>query len=251
MKIIYIKQIIKEEVVKNINEFNNSLDAEDAIKFLDNEPKYGISNINVDENNDIIEITFHELTKSYLNHINIVMDSLGWYPYTLPNDDKYDEKKLEKYYWNNQYNLSNKNLKISYAKKYDKEIKANTKFLYHATNDLHIDKIKKYGLHPKSKNEMATYPNRIYLTKTYDYAEDIAINPFGGLWTKLNDKKGHHKQKIATKMYILKIDISKIPNIKLYKDNFYSGGFYTQNAIPPSAIKVVKMFDLDKPPFTN
>lgn len=166
------------------------------------------------------------------NHINEwILNILGYFPcrfsITLTNDMSntffFSEEKFST-------ELSNKNvqnIKITYEAKYDDGILKNThsipNVLYHLTPDDNIDKIKKNGLIPKSKNRKSNYPGRIYLF------ESIAESNFLLRLLKLNDKINN---KIRT-YSLIKLDLSGISSIVIHTDPNYPIGFYTYDNIAP------------------
>lgn len=109
------------------------------------------------------------------------------------------------------------------------------KVAYHTTPDIYLNAIKQNGLIPKSENKMENHPERIYVY--LDPSNDKSMT--GQLWNKLSkDKKDRVKD-----YYILKIDLTKIPNHKFYLDKMTMmtvKPMYTYDPIPSSAIEVIK-----------
>ena len=105
---------------------------------------------------------------------------------------------------------------------------------YHLTPDIHIEEIKRVGLKAKTENKLENHPERIYLflnpeSKPYKYLG-------AQLWNS-----SRHKRRIQN-YYLLEIDLTKLPGHKYFSDPA-SGlaswiGIYTEQSIPPSAIKV-------------
>lgn len=117
--------------------------------------------------------------------------------------------------------------------KYGKEVFPKSGKAYHLTPDIYIDEIKKVGLKIKSENKIENHPERIYLF----------LNPESG-WKDLGGQlwnSSRYKEKIKD-YYVLEIDLSKLPDNKYFADpeSFltFSLGIYTEQSIPPSAIKV-------------
>jgi len=105
---------------------------------------------------------------------------------------------------------------------------------YHLTPDINIDEIKRVGLKAKTENKLENHPERIYLflnpeSKPYKYLG-------AQLWNQ-----SRHKGRIQN-YYLLEIDLTQLPGNKYFSDPS-SGisswiGIYTEQSIPPSAIKV-------------
>lgn len=133
------------------------------------------------------------------------------------------------------------------------------KLLYHATLlQVWETKIKHYGLSPKSKSTKSTHPERVYFTTTIDSAVEAAIeNAHEKL--KVAKTRDFDLNKFDPEQYykqwvVLEINTAKIPNIRglsyfrVHEDpNMEKRGFiiplYSQNYIPPVAIRVVKRFN--------
>lgn len=236
-----LRALIREEIEKVLdenllNEYLRTVSAEHAIKALELEPKYGLGEKEVLDNGNSIKIVFLKFSKEYFDHINIRMEELGWFPARIGS-------------WTNAKEIDfilqhkkGKEVLVVYRKKFDDSVDvAKYKYLYHATSDIAIESIKKIGLVPKSKNNKSVYPERIFFMSTEEKAADIALGAEGlsGYW---KNKAVHPKDKIPEKVVILKIDTSKVPGLKLYKD-LDSGGFYTTNSIHPNAIDIVDIID--------
>jgi len=105
---------------------------------------------------------------------------------------------------------------------------------YHLTPDINIDEIKRVGLKAKTENKLENHPERIYLflnpeSKPYKYLG-------AQLWNQ-----SRHKGRIQN-YYLLEIDLTQLPGHKYFSDPS-SGisswiGIYTEQSIPPSAIKI-------------
>lgn len=106
--------------------------------------------------------------------------------------------------------------------------------VYHLTPDINLDEIKRVGLKAKTENKLENHPERIYLflnpdIKAYKY---LAAQ----IW-----HYSRHKARIQN-YYLLEIDLTQLPGQKYFRDPS-SGiaswiGIYTEQSIPPSAIKV-------------
>ena len=99
-----------------------------------------------------------------------------------------------------------------------------SRVFYHATPDRNVKKILRQGLVPKDRGQLGKQrPERIYLTPNFD--------PY--IIKELENENGMDYT-------VLKVDLSSQPQIKLYKDPYYSeNGLYTVSYIPPSCISVL------------
>ena len=105
---------------------------------------------------------------------------------------------------------------------------------YHLTPDIHIEEIKRVGLKAKTENKLENHPERIYLflnpeSKPYKYLGTQ-------IWNSSRDKER------IKNYYLLEIDLTQLPGHKYFSDPA-SGisswiGIYTEQSIPPSAIKI-------------
>lgn len=119
----------------------------------------------------------------------------------------------------------------------DNSVIGQEKILYHFTTAPLIEKIKKNGLVPTTKNNFLSFPDRIYLMKgsatpekLYELLEMLCAarfigRPIENRYEKLN-------------VGIVVIDVSKLDkNIRFFEDYNYKGGVFTSDNIPPTAIK--------------
>jgi len=135
------------------------------------------------------------------------------------------------------YRVFESNLKFEAPRdpyRFGKEVFPKEGKAYHLTPDINIDEIKRVGLKVKTENKLENHPERIYLflnpdSKPYKY---LAAQ----IWNY-----SRHKGKIQN-YYLLEIDLTQLPGHKYFMDPS-SGlaswiGIYTEQSIPPSAIKV-------------
>lgn len=133
------------------------------------------------------------------------------------------------------------------------------RFLYHATLlQVWETKIKQKGLSPKSKSILSTHPERVYFTTTVESAVAAAKVIAQEKLTVAQNQK-YDPAKFNPGQYykiwvILEVDTSKIPNIRglsyfrthedpnIPKDGQHAA-VYSQNYVPPTAIKFVKEFN--------
>jgi len=122
--------------------------------------------------------------------------------------------------------ISDNNVKTVFLNTIKIEPKYNTESnkipdnLYHITDVKNLDKIKKMGIVPKSKNKISLHPSRIYLT----YLDQTK-------WLSKIFKKNHQMDPI-----VIKIDtyhLYKDRKIKLYIDPRMQDAYYTYDNIPP------------------
>ena len=118
--------------------------------------------------------------------------------------------------------------------RFGKEIFPKEDKAYHLTPDINIDEIKRVGLKAKTENKLENHPERIYLflNPESESSKYLAAQ----LWNQ-SRQKGRIQN-----YYLLEIDLNQLPGHKYFSDPS-SGissfvGIYTEQSIPPSAIKV-------------
>ena len=92
--------------------------------------------------------------------------------------------------------------------------------LYHVCRTVNVDKIKRYGLSPKSKHKISYHPDRIYLVEEYLVALNII-------------KQFKETEDIDYSIITIKPDKDIL---LLRSDPNFNRGFYTNQNIPPSWI---------------
>lgn len=124
----------------------------------------------------------------------------------------------------------------------DIETFPNKKKAYHLTPDIYLDSIQKGGLTPRTESKLSPHPERIYLY----------LNPQSSLKTLASDLWHASSYKDQVKKYhILEIDLTQLPHHKFYGDSASSLSYiaiYTNQSIPPSAIKVLGTIPVEKLP---
>lgn len=111
--------------------------------------------------------------------------------------------------------------------KFDSLFEGDVKYLYHLTERKNLDKIKKYGMIPKSKSKKSYHPDRIYVVLNINNLKDLLIN-FTSTKNNIND------------YCILKIDYNKAGKPKLYNDpNYLDLGYYIIDNIPYNSIEEI------------
>lgn len=109
--------------------------------------------------------------------------------------------------------------------------------LYHLSPMKNTDSIKRYGLHPKSKNKNSTHPDRIYLFDNINNLDKLLDE------LKYNDKK----KSIDGKYFLIKIDTNQIylkqklkDRIILHTDSNYLQGYYSYDFFHPTVLEIIK-----------
>ena len=105
---------------------------------------------------------------------------------------------------------------------------------YHLTPDINLDEIKRVGLKAKTENKLENHPERIYLFLNPESKPSKYLAT--QIWNSSRDKER------IKNYYLLEIDLTQLPGHKYFRDPA-SGlaswiGIYTEQSIPPSAIKV-------------
>ena len=115
------------------------------------------------------------------------------------------------------------------------------KYAYHITPDIFLDKIKEYGLVPKSESKLSYHPERIYLFMNPNMDKEMT----NFLW---NATKKETRDKIKD-YYVLQIDLNQIPNHIFYNDpasSFSYVAIFTVQSIQNTAIKVIKKIPISE-----
>ena len=93
--------------------------------------------------------------------------------------------------------------------------------LYHITDKANITKIKKLGLLPKDNAKLSLHPQRVYLLKNVNDAEELL----------------RHSKFTVHDPYLLTIDVSSFKNkLVFYTDINYPKGIYITKNINPKYI---------------
>lgn len=172
--------------------------------------KYGDITIFTDKNSP-------EITDSLLHLIN----TSGYFVSTIMKTGLKIDKKDIRNHLINQDRIS-----IMIEPNFDSKVDFNGEYLYHSTEKQYLEKILKIGLAPKSKNTRSFYPERIYLSPNVEYLKAIK----GQLSI---DKVGDY----------VDLKIKNFPELDLYKDVRFKGGFYTYDNIHPKYIEVITKND--------
>jgi hypothetical protein len=184
-----------------------------------------ISEIKYNHETDDFILKIKNLTKSGLDSLISRCEILGYYPSVFNVNGKYIKVKNIKniddfieIVKNYNINKSDK-IWIQFESWLDQEIEVPDK-LYHITKTTYVDKIKRYGLSPKSKHKISYHPDRIYLVDNYMVALDIL----------------KQLKQIDDDSYSI-ITIKPDKDVLLLRlDPNYNRGFYTNQNIPPNWI---------------
>lgn len=124
-------------------------------------------------------------------------------------------------------------------------IRSKYSVLYHMTSAPFLEKIKNNGLCPTSKNSLFLYPSRVFFMKgdTLDNKQKRILKNVK--LARDNSDRSKRNPNYNQQAYLLTLDLSKIPeDVKMYVDPFASsGGFFTYDNIPPSAIVNIEPFN--------
>jgi hypothetical protein len=175
-----------------------------------------------------IELNY-DINIKFIDVLFTIINNCGYFPSYLWLNDKINSTSYKYNYDRLIKDINNKNityLKIRCEAKYDDLIDTYGTF-YHVCKKQNLDKILKIGLVPKSKSKTSYHPDRIYLLNNISDAENL-INRFN-----FYDSSSEY--------IILKININKEDNIKLYNDpNYNKKGCYTYDNINKNNISIVK-----------
>lgn len=114
------------------------------------------------------------------------------------------------------------------------KIKANTDKLIHLTPSYNLDKIKKIGFTPKTKNGLFDFPDRVYFL-----TDGTDVNSLINIAKNLKDYKSNSD--FIKSFSVIFVDVDLIPDkIKLYLDPNYIFGVYTYDNIPADTISEIE-----------
>lgn len=171
----------------------------------------------------------HDFDKNIIGNIKHDMNVMGYY---------YINKQIDYELYDNQILLV---FEPKFTKNISDQIRNNYRYVYHAAPSIYVDKIKKTGLVPKSKNHYFNYPDRIYLMLG-DYLnaqQKLILKNVKSL--RNNNITITGKNNNTYDYSVIKIDISKLPdNIDFFLDPNAPQAIFTTNNIPPSAIVEIK-----------
>jgi hypothetical protein len=163
--------------------------------------------------------------KRELDDILQITNNLGWFPSYMSSmsNQKFKESKFSIEDFEKFITDSFISINFSFEAKYDISEERYPRILYHVCDAIHVDKILKQGLVPRSRSKKAFHPERVYLVKTLDNAYEMG--------TELN------RNNTNKEWAILEIDTATLDYLKLFRDpNYINKGFYTLNNISPFCI---------------
>jgi len=242
-------------VIKNFKDFILRIDeglikTQDPSKIL----RASLTNIrnlglNCDGNiiGDKIEFTLYNFYYIPFDQLENIIDSLlaiivnlgGWFPSSLIvlnlagliNQVKYQEE------WIYQQHQNIKDITFIFESKFDITVDVPDK-LYHLS--IVENKIKKYGLCPRSGSKLTSHLDRIYVCKTLEDCELLIPNMKYYYFNEFKYRILNKKFKKDTQPVIYEIDNTSNFVTKMYQDPNYINGYYILDNIDPKLIKLVK-----------
>lgn len=168
--------------------------------------------------------------------LSMVVNVCGWFPSFTTITNIYGKNISRKY--DLEEILSNyemiDSLTILFEAKFD-EIEENIpEKLYHLSIQEYNDKIKKFGLIPKSKSKISSHLDRIYLCKNIESCKKLITQ----MSICYHDEKSKNIF-LKNKPIIYEIDNSSKIIHKLYKDPNFIEGYYTVDNIDKNFITEV------------
>ena len=120
-----------------------------------------------------------------------------------------------------------------------KELRKNEKYLIHVTPTYNIEKIKRFGLSPKSKNKLFNFPHRVYFfIGSFDKKQ--LLNMIKQLCYANNNIHDNGEYSILT------IDLKQIDeNVPFYSDQNLKNAVFTSNNIHPNCIINIENIKLE------
>lgn len=213
-----------------------------VIKLIDNlkyfqchsiRPNFNIFSDNMSINVEVTTNNDAALFKSDIENFIHILNVSGYYiagSYSLSTSLLDKQKMTNAEYLYNIFtanNSLNDNIIIILEPLYDPEIDIHSINgpLYHITGNVYIEKIKKIGLCPKSKNKKTLHPDRVYLSPSKEYAISLAelLHEFG-----------------ANTMLEISTDGMTSPRYRFFEDPNTEMGIYTYSNIPPEKIKIIE-----------
>lgn len=182
----------------------------------------GKAKVNYNNNQIFYQVEEFDKIKDIIKLIDNLGYFIGTFNYLLNNgDDWVSTKDLPILNDVNQ-------LWLTIESKFDSNINTdNIKNVYHISEKKYLDKIKKYGLIPKSKGKKANHPERIYVATSEVNLSQLIIQ------LKSIDREAEY--------ILLTIDYEKAGKPKLYNDpNYLSYGYYIIDNMPNYSIINIK-----------
>ena len=226
-----IRRILKEGVnsvdVKTIESELTNMLGSSKIKDGDR-----VEFVRIGQFNSSFDIVVDQLDQKTLNIINKFMSEKGWFPTNISLSGMKGRIYSDHV---NDY-IGEEDVQIGYEADFAKEVGIPKTKAFHVTPDIFMDKIKVTGLTAKSESKLSNHPERIYMFLSQD--KNAPKDMVQTIWNSLSKER----QKEIKDYYVLEIDLTKLPNQKLYHDPQTMITFeaiYTNRPIPKSAIKVI------------
>ena len=186
--------------------------------------------------NSSFKIIVDHLDQEILDKINNYMNEKGWFPHSIG----LFNMKERRYSQNVKNYIGEDDVQIGYESNTPEGINITKTKAFHVTPDIFLDKIMETGLTLKSEGKLSDHPNRIYLFLNGDKNTQKGI--VWAIWNSLSKER----QETIKNYYVLEIDLTQIPNHKIYRDPqafITYEAVYVDQPIPKSAIKVIDKID--------
>ena len=177
---------------------------------------------------DDFTIYLNNLTNNVKDVLISRIELLGYFPsvFCVNNDEKRNDdiKNIDDFVnYVKNYKLDNINVVyIQFESWLDEEIETPER-LYHVCRTIDTEKIKRYGISPKSKHKISYHPDRIYIVDDYLAAISIAKQ-----FKEIEKDKNNNLYE-----YSIVTITPETNKLLLRKDpNFDSGYYTTQNILP-------------------
>ena len=191
---------------------------------------------------DKITITFFENPNTEeIDNFEHLLQTLGWFisavSFRYPEDIRMFWEKYNRLEFLNSL-IRGKLLTIQLEPKFEPELSVyEYPILYHLTLTSKIEKIKKIGLVPKSKEKISNHPDRIFMTSSLDSCKTIA-------------DRFHKLNKNTSKFTILKVNFKSSydnnTSIRLFQDPNFKDGVFTLSNIPSKYLEIVDTINYNK-----
>jgi len=209
-----------------------SIDAETVRKNLISKEGIDPDSIILTDNESKVNIWFNSKNADKLRKVHDKMTkAFGWFLSAIGTDDLGDpyweqemvdeidiDETARLLKWNFEENDYEIETCMIYERKFEKEYDGNPTTLYHVTSRDSVEKIKKQGLVPKSRNKKSIHPDRIYMVVNKEDFDKTDLFDY------------------LSQPVILEIDNSNL-KLKLHNDVNFDGAVYTTDNIPPQSIK--------------
>ena len=190
---------------------------------------------------DSIEINTDFNSKEMSLELISLIDSIGYHIVNVGTWGTHLQNRPQEYNPKESLLSSNRIRLLVIQPNYGERVEFKGEYLYHTTDSKYLDKILKYGLLPKSKNNRFFYPGRIYLSPSKEFSDALKLELI-----RQKSNFDYEKEKSAWKSSV-DLRIKNFKGLTLYRYmmlhpdvmNDGSGGFFTYDNIPPEYIEVV------------